>query len=87
MTSSYRDKEGNLHSRIVPTFTPGSIVTIPRQQVDYIVTEFGAVQMRAKPTWQRAEKMIELAHPQFRDDLIKDAEKLNIWRKTNKIDA
>jgi butyryl-CoA:acetate CoA-transferase len=87
MTSSYRDKDGNLHSRIVPTFTPASIVTIPRQQVDYIVTEYGAVQMRAKPTWQRAEKMVELAHPQFRDDLIKEAEKLNIWRKTNKEDA
>ena len=85
MTSSYKDKEGNLHSRIVPTFTPGSIVTVPRQQVDYIVTEYGAVQMRAKPTWERAEKMIELAHPQFRDELIKDAEKLNIWRNTNKI--
>lgn len=85
MTSSYTDKEGNLQSRIVPTFTPGSIVTIPRQQVDYIVTEYGAVQMRAKPTWERAELMIELAHPQFRDELIKDAEKLNIWRNTNKI--
>lgn len=85
MTSSYTDKEGNLHSRIVPTFTPGSIVTIPRQQVDYIVTEYGAEQMRGKPTWQRTERMIELAHPQFRDELIKDAGKLNIWRKTNKI--
>jgi acyl-CoA hydrolase len=85
MTSSYRDKDGNLHSRIIPTFTPASIITIPRQQVDYIVTEYGAVQMRAKPTWLRTEKLIELAHPQFRDDLIKDAEKLNIWRQTNKI--
>lgn len=85
LTSTYTDKDGNLKSRIVPTFAPGSITTVPRQQVDYIVTEFGAVQMRAKPTWERAEKIIELAHPQFRDELIKDAERLNIWRQTNKI--
>jgi len=85
LTSTYKDKDGNLQSRIVPTFAPGSITTVPRQQVDYIVTEFGAAQMRAKPTWQRAELLIELAHPDFRDILIKDAQALNIWRKTNKI--
>ncbi len=85
LTSTYKDKNGDLQSRIVPTFAPGSITTVPRQQVDYIVTEYGVAQMRAKPTWERAEKMIELAHPKFRDDLIKDAEKLNIWRKTNKL--
>jgi butyryl-CoA:acetate CoA-transferase len=84
LTSTFKDKNGNMQSRIVPTFTPGSITTIPRQMVDYLVTEYGAVQLRARPTWQRAEMVISLAHPNFRDDLIKEAEKMNIWKPSNK---
>jgi butyryl-CoA:acetate CoA-transferase len=86
LTSTFKDKDGNLHSRIVPTFDPGSITTICRQMVDYIVTENGARCFRARPTWKRAEMLIELAHPQFQDDLIKQAQELNIWRRTNKIE-
>lgn len=87
LASTYTDKEGNLKSRIVPTFAPASITTIPRQMVDYIVTEYGAVRMRAKPTWWRAEEIISISHPNFRDDLIKEAEKLGIWTKTNKLEG
>jgi len=87
LMSTYKDSFGNLQSRIVPTFTPGSITTIPRQMVDYIVTEYGVEQMRGKSTWQRAEKIIGLAHPDFRDDLIKDADRMGIWRQSNKISA
>jgi len=85
LSSTYKDKEGNLKSRIVPTMEPASITTVPRQMVDYIVTEYGAVRLRAKPTWWRAEELISISHPQFRDELIKEAEKLNIWTKTNKL--
>jgi len=85
LSSTFTDSEGNKKSRIVPFLTNGSVATIPRQMVDFIVTEYGAERMQACPTWMRAEKMISLAHPDFRDDLIKDAEKLNIWRKSNKI--
>jgi acyl-CoA hydrolase len=84
LMSTYKDKDGNRRSRIVPTFSPGSITTIPRQMVDYIVTEYGAIQLRAKPTWMRAEMIISIAHPDFRDDLVKQAEKMGIWRKSNK---
>ncbi|HZK43182.1 MAG TPA: acetyl-CoA hydrolase/transferase C-terminal domain-containing protein [Syntrophomonadaceae bacterium] len=86
LSSSFTDSEGNRHSRIVPTFDPGSITTIPRQMVDYIVTEYGAVRLLAKPTWQRAEALISIAHPDFQDDLIKEATKLKLWRRTNKIE-
>ncbi len=86
LMSTYRDKDGSLRSRIVPTFSPGSITTIPRQMVDYIVTEYGAVQLRGKPTWMRAEMIISIAHPDFRDDLVKQAEKMGIWRRSNKKD-
>lgn len=85
LMSTYTDKDGQLRSRIVPTFSPGSIATIPRQMVDYIVTEYGVAQMKGKPTWMRAEMIIDLAHPNFRDDLIKQAGKMDIWRRTNKI--
>lgn len=85
LSSTFTDREGNQHSRIVPTFDPGIIVTIPRQMVDYIATEFGVVRMTACPTWMRAEKLISIAHPEFRDDLIHEAERMHIWRRSNKI--
>lgn len=85
LSSTFNDKDGNLKSRIVPTFAPSSITTVCRQMVDYIVTEYGAVRLRAKPTWWRAEELISIAHPDFRDELIKEAQRMNIWTKTNKI--
>ena len=84
LSSTHTDANGKIHSRITPQLPQGSIVTIPRQMVDYIVTEYGAVKLTACPTWIRAEKIISIAHPDFRDDLIKEAEKMRIWRRSNK---
>lgn len=84
MSSAMTDKEGNLKSRIVPTLTPGSICTDPRSCVHYIVTEYGMVNMKGLSTWERAEAIINIAHPQFRDDLVAAAEKMKIWRRSNK---
>lgn len=84
MSSTFEDSKKNRYSRIVPALPTGSICTIPRQMVDYVVTEYGVERMTACSTWVRAEKMISLAHPDFRDGLVKEAEKLGIWRKTNK---
>lgn len=84
MTSTRTDSKGNVFSRIVPTFKPGSIATVPRQMVDFIVTEYGAVRLPGKPVWMRAEDMISIAHPDFRDDLVKQAEEMGIWRQSNK---
>ncbi len=86
MASTYTDSEGRAQSRIVPSFEPGTIVTVPRQAVDFIVTEYGAERMQACSTWMRAEKLINISHPDFRDDLIKKAEEMKIWRRTNKIE-
>ena len=84
MSSTMTDKEGNLKSRIVPTLTNGSIATDPRSCTHYIVTEYGMVNMKGLNTWQRAEAAISIAHPQFREQLIADAEKMHIWRRSNK---
>ncbi len=83
MTSSFVDKERIRQSRIVPHFN-GDIVTDPRSQAYYIVTEFGAVNLAGRSTWERAERLISIAHPDFREKLINAAEQQKIWRRSNK---
>ncbi|HOP30238.1 MAG TPA: acetyl-CoA hydrolase/transferase C-terminal domain-containing protein [Spirochaetota bacterium] len=85
LSSSYRDKDGSLKSRIMPMLPEGSIVTTPRTLVDRIVTEYGIAHLKGKSTWQRAELLIGIAHPDFRDELVRNAEKMNIWRRSSKI--
>ena len=84
LSSAMKGKDGQLKSRIVPTLTNGSICTDPRSTIQYLVTEYGMINLKGLNTWQRAEQIISIAHPQFRDELIKDAEKMGIWRKSNK---
>ena len=79
LSSTFTDKKGVVHSRIVPTFQPGSIVTVPRSCVQYVATEYGIVQLKGKSTWQRAKALIGIAHPMFRDDLMKQARNMKIW--------
>ena len=79
LSSTFKDKEGNLHSRIVPFVAPGTIVTVPRSIVQYVATEYGIVQLKGKSTWQRAEALISIAHPDFREELIQQADKMKIW--------
>ncbi len=83
-SSSYKTKDGELKSRIRPTLETGSIVTDTRSNTHFVVTEYGMANLKGKTTWQRAEALINIAHPEFREELIKEAEKLKIWRKTNK---
>ena len=87
LPSTHTTKDGKVISRIVPQFEPGTITTISRQMVNIIVTEYGWVSLKGDSSWARAEKLISIAHPDFRDDLIKAAEVQKLWRKTNKIPA
>ena len=84
LSSTFTDKKGVTHSIILPTLHPGSVVTDTRANAHYIVTEYGMVNMKGLSTWERAEALISIAHPDFRDQLIKDAEAAKIWRKSNK---
>lgn len=65
-------------SRIVFGLTPGACVTVPRNDADYIVTEFGAVRLRGKSQRARALSLISIAHPNFRDELRFQAQKINL---------
>ncbi|MEQ8173845.1 MAG: acetyl-CoA hydrolase/transferase C-terminal domain-containing protein [Syntrophomonadaceae bacterium] len=85
LTSTFTDKAGNLKSRIKPILTPGAIVTVPRSINFYVITEYGVAMLKAKSTWQRAEALINIAHPELRDELIKEADQMNIWVRSNKI--
>lgn len=84
-SSTFKDKEGNIHSRIKPLLTPGAAVTVPRTQIQYLVTEYGIKNFKATSTWGRAEGLIELAHPDFRDELLKAAKEMKLWSRTNRI--
>ena len=83
-SSTFTDKQGVVHSRIRPTLVEGSVVTDTRANTHYIVTEYGMVNVKGLSTWQKAEAIISVAHPDFRDELIKEADKMHIWRKSNK---
>ncbi|HBK53970.1 MAG TPA: butyryl-CoA:acetate CoA-transferase [Syntrophomonas wolfei] len=82
---SCSEREGKLESKIVPTLKTGAIVTDPRSVAHYIVTEYGKFAMKGMSVWQRAEGLINLAHPQLRDELIQAARAQGIWRRSNKI--
>lgn len=84
-SSSYMDKKtGQLKSRIRPTFLEGTIATDTRTNLHWVVTEYGKFNVKGKTTWERAEGLINLAHPQFREELISQAETMNIWRRSNR---
>lgn len=84
MTSSFTDKDGQIKSRFYPTFSKGDIVTNPRSQGFYLVTEYGMINLAGRSTWEKAEMIISLAHPEYREQLIQAAEKQKIWIKSNK---
>lgn len=85
LSSTIPKKDGSLESRIVPGLAPGTIVTVPRSIAYTIVTEYGKFNLKGKSTWERAEGIINLAHPDFRDSLIEAAKKFKIWTRSCKI--
>ena len=65
-------------SRIVPTLTPGTHVTTSKNDINYVVTEFGVAQLRGKSAKQRAAEMIAIAHPDFRAELSEVARRMHL---------
>lgn len=83
-SSTFTKKDGTLESRIQPTLAQGSIITDTRANTHYLVTEYGKVCLKGLSAWERTEKIISIAHPDFRDWLIEEADKMHIWRRSNK---
>ena len=73
LLSSTYERKGQRKSRIVLDLTPGNIVTTPRSDVMYVVTEYGMVNLKGKSVSERAKALIGLAHPDFREGLERDA--------------
>ena len=79
LSSTKKDKAGNIKSRIQPFLENGTIVTLPRTITQCVVTEYGMAELKGKSTWERAEALIGIAHPDFREELCQKAQKMNIW--------
>ena len=84
MNSTRTDNEGNIYSNIRPFLEPGTIVTLQRTVIHNVVTEYGIAMLKGKSVWERAEALIDIAHPDFRDGLINDAEEMRIFTNRNK---
>jgi len=70
-------KENSI-SRIVPTLSPGTHVTTGKNDINYVVTEYGVAQLRGKSAKQRVAELIGIAHPDFRGELREAAKKMNL---------
>jgi acyl-CoA hydrolase len=68
-------KDGQTHSRIVPWFEAGTIITNPRHQVDVVITEYGAAELQGLTVRQRGLALAAIAHPDFRAELIEAADR------------
>ncbi|HET8931017.1 MAG TPA: acetyl-CoA hydrolase/transferase C-terminal domain-containing protein [Acidimicrobiales bacterium] len=71
--------EGVVRSRITARFDAGTIITTPRHQLDVVITEYGAAELRGRTVRERAVALAQIAHPDFRDDLVAQAE---VWPPT-----
>jgi acyl-CoA hydrolase len=83
MASTYTDKQtGERKSRILPALPQGEVVTAPRSQIHQLVTEWGCTILAGCSMKDRCERIIALAHPDFRDDLFREAEKIGLLRRS-----
>ncbi len=79
MHSAATKKDGTRYSKIKSMLTPGAAVTMTRNNIDYIVTENGIAKMKARTIKERVEELVKIAHPEFKEELIADAKKYQIW--------
>ncbi|HQG43330.1 MAG TPA: acetyl-CoA hydrolase/transferase C-terminal domain-containing protein, partial [Spirochaetota bacterium] len=76
LSSTYTDKQGKIHSNIVPLLPLGTVVTTSRTDVEYVVTEYGVANLRMRSIYDRVHALISIAHPDFRDELKYEAAKI-----------
>ena len=76
--ATHTNKSGQRRSNIALTLPTGSVVTTPRADVHYIVTEYGAADLQDEPLDIRVKRLISVAHPDFRDELLFEAKKAGL---------
>lgn len=76
MPSVAKKKDGSMISKITPLLSEGQVVTTSRHDTDYIVTEYGIAKLKGKTVKDRARALINIAHPDFRDELKDEFEKM-----------
>ncbi len=76
LNATYTEKDGKLRSKIVPFLPHGTIVSTSRNDVEYVVTEFGVAHLRYKSISKRIQELVNIAHPMFRDRLLFEAKKI-----------
>lgn len=82
LSSTYdKGKDGQRRSRLVVGLTPGNVVTTPRTDTMYVVTEYGLVNLKGKSVAERAKALISIAHPDFREELARGAREKNLVPK------
>lgn len=79
VTSVAENRKLGRQSRIVARFPVGTAVTTPRSDVQYVVTEYGCVNLKTLSLRDRAHALIELAHPEFRPQLIDEAREMGLY--------
>lgn len=80
LTSTNISKDGKLNSNIVMTMPPATPITVPRQDVMNVVTEYGIANIHNQPISERAKRLISVAHPDFREELTRQAEEAGYFR-------
>lgn len=78
LSSTVKTKTNGIKSRIVLSFAPGTVVTTPRSDVQYVATEFGCINLKPLGMKDRVRAMISLAHPDFREQLKDEAKQYGI---------
>ncbi len=76
--SSLAESEGKKQSRIVLSMPPGTAVTVPRSEIQYVVTEYGVADLYNRSIPSRVRELIRIAHPDFREQLTEDARKVGL---------
>lgn len=74
LASTHKKKDGTLKSNIVPFISGGSTISAPRSMIQYVATEYGIAKLTGLSLRERAEAMIEIAHPDFREELAQYAQ-------------
>jgi acyl-CoA hydrolase len=85
MPSAKFDMMGNIKSNVMFKFEEGTQITVPANMTNYVVTEYGAVNLKCESLWDRIEKLVSIAHPVVGEDLLNQAKKARLFTRSNRI--